>query len=180
MHTCPRFLVAWDWFLLKRLTSISVVSLCLLFLSAISFSGSRAHLSSNNHFASVKINQSMARTKQKLPLQRAPSSDIMQAPPDLPEKKQNGKAVANGSANGSAGHAKETESEPGLVQLAICVGGIYASLYVSLLFHKYVGYSDRLVFSGEFSKKPSPPQHIPCAQPLRSTPNRPRSASPFL
>jgi UDP-galactose transporter B1 len=74
----------------------------------------------------------MARTKQRVPLQRAPSSDIMQAPPDFPEKAQNGKAVANGSANGSAkpaSHEHATESEPGLVQLAICVGGIYASLY---------------------------------------------------
>ncbi|KAH8692867.1 UDP-Glc/Gal endoplasmic reticulum nucleotide sugar transporter [Talaromyces proteolyticus] len=78
----------------------------------------------------------MARTKQRTPLQRAPSSDIMQAPPDLPEpiiKDQNGhatpaKAVANGSAHAkTSGGAPATESEPGLMQLAVCVGGIYAS-----------------------------------------------------
>lgn len=61
---------------------------------------------------------------------------------DLPDTKpelQNGhptssKTSANGSsANGSANpkpEASETEEHsPGLIQLAICVGGIYASLY---------------------------------------------------
>jgi solute carrier family 35 (UDP-galactose transporter), member B1 len=48
---------------------------------------------------------------------------------------QNGhsKSVANGSANGSAASKPEEsgteDSSPGLVQLAICVAGIYASLY---------------------------------------------------
>lgn len=56
---------------------------------------------------------------------------------DLPDTKselQNGhSAPSNGSANGSANPKPEAseieEHSPGLFQLAICVGGIYASLY---------------------------------------------------
>lgn len=56
---------------------------------------------------------------------------------DLPESKselQNGhstlsKTSTNGSANGSVKPKPDEENSPGLVQLAICVGGIYASLY---------------------------------------------------
>jgi UDP-galactose transporter B1 len=75
----------------------------------------------------------MARQK-RVPLQRAPSSDIMQAPPDLPEssaKHQNGQgekvALANGIGN-SVDAASTSDDSPGLVQLAVCVAGIYASL----------------------------------------------------
>lgn len=84
----------------------------------------------------------MARTKQRAPLQKTPSSDVMERLSDLPDTKpelQNGnstssKTSANGSsANGNANpkpEASETEEHsPGLIQLAICVGGIYASLY---------------------------------------------------
>ena len=79
----------------------------------------------------------MARTKQRAPLQKTPSSDVMERLSDLPDTKselQNGhSAPSNGSANGSANPKPEAseieEHSPGLLQLAICVGGIYASLY---------------------------------------------------
>jgi solute carrier family 35 (UDP-galactose transporter), member B1 len=76
----------------------------------------------------------MARQKQRVPLQRAPSSDVMQAPPDLPEpskRHQNGLTEKSALANGPtkpAGSASTSEDSPGLVQLAVCVAGIYASL----------------------------------------------------
>ncbi|WEW55330.1 UDP-galactose transporter [Emydomyces testavorans] len=64
----------------------------------------------------------MAREKQKVPLKRVPSSGIMQAPPHLPEV--NSRQV-NGSAMNSTGpHPAE---QAGLLQLVICVVGIYAS-----------------------------------------------------
>jgi hypothetical protein len=79
--------------------------------------------------------QKMGRTKQAAPLQRAPSSDIMQEPPDIPEwstQQTNGHATKSTVAeNGTVTSQVEpmaTESSPGLMQLAICVAGIYASL----------------------------------------------------
>ncbi|KAL1971107.1 hypothetical protein VTN77DRAFT_58 [Rasamsonia byssochlamydoides] len=83
----------------------------------------------------------MARQKQPLPVQRTPSSEIMQEPPDLPElnaraRHSNGHAakpavLANGSAKSKPkedAHATAAaDSSPGLIQLAICVAGIYAS-----------------------------------------------------
>ncbi|PGH08806.1 hypothetical protein AJ80_07763 [Polytolypa hystricis UAMH7299] len=72
----------------------------------------------------------MAREKQRVPVKRVPSSGVMQAPPDLPEPSMR-------HANGSVKHAApekttssastHSDSTPGLVQLLICVGGIYAS-----------------------------------------------------
>ncbi|KAI2089100.1 UDP-galactose transporter [Ophidiomyces ophidiicola] len=62
----------------------------------------------------------MAREKQKVPLQRIPSSGVMQAPPDLPEIKPK----VNGIATSSSAHSSE---QAGLLQLVICVAGIYAS-----------------------------------------------------
>ncbi|EED20111.1 UDP-Glc/Gal endoplasmic reticulum nucleotide sugar transporter [Talaromyces stipitatus ATCC 10500] len=77
----------------------------------------------------------MARTKQQAPLQKTPSSDIMERLSDLPESNatlQNGhstpsKPSANGSANSKPETSGTEDNSPGLVQLAICVGGIYAS-----------------------------------------------------
>jgi UDP-galactose transporter B1 len=56
---------------------------------------------------------------------------------DLPDTKselQNGhstqsKTSANGSAKPKLEASESEEHSPGLIQLAICVGGIYASLY---------------------------------------------------
>lgn len=83
----------------------------------------------------------MARQKQAQPVQRTPSSEIMQEPPDLPEPnarhQANGhsvKPLANGSAKSKGDVTAAADSSPGLIQLAICVAGIYASLYVSLRF----------------------------------------------
>lgn len=75
----------------------------------------------------------MARQKQATPLQRATSSELMHMLPDDP--KANGQALqqtrcAENNTNESASNsAQET---PGLMQLAICVLGIYASLYVTI------------------------------------------------
>ncbi|KAK2767459.1 UDP-galactose transporter [Arachnomyces sp. PD_36] len=79
----------------------------------------------------------MARRKQAAPLQRVPSSGVMEEPPDVPEplaRPANGdaekRAVANGSAKSPAapvaGSSAPSE-QPGFIQLVICVAGIYAS-----------------------------------------------------
>lgn len=77
----------------------------------------------------------MARQKQAAPLQRATSSELMHMPPDDSQsldKKMNGKSsVTNGSASGKHAAQENAPDTPGLMQLAICVLGIYASLYVS-------------------------------------------------
>lgn len=78
---------------------------------------------------------SMARQKQAAPLQRATSSELMHLLPDedgIKQRHQNGdiKAVANGDTKGTVHEPVET---PGLLQLVICVLGIYASLYVMRL-----------------------------------------------
>lgn len=88
----------------------------------------------------------MARTKQRVPLQKSPSSEVMEQLSELPDRKShsqlsNGHIVdakphANGHANGKAPakpDVSQAENSPGLVQLAICVGGIYASLYVCFI-----------------------------------------------
>ncbi|KAN0068764.1 UAA transporter [Elaphomyces granulatus] len=74
----------------------------------------------------------MARQKQSVPLQRAPSSEIMQSPVDLPD-------LNSRPLNGSAGRpgivvperprpaAVASSDAPGIIQLIICVAGIYAS-----------------------------------------------------
>lgn len=78
----------------------------------------------------------MARQKQATPLQRATSSELMHTLPDdfkangQEQAKQNASVKRNG---GIQGDAQDTAPEPpGLMQLAICVLGIYASLYVLL------------------------------------------------
>jgi solute carrier family 35 (UDP-galactose transporter), member B1 len=80
----------------------------------------------------------MARQKQRTPLQRLPSSEIMKEPPDVPESKD---SYMNGSLKKSATIIANCAVEvppmlsqalpdpPGLTQLLICVLGIYASLY---------------------------------------------------
>jgi UDP-galactose transporter B1 len=77
----------------------------------------------------------MGRQKQPTPLQRAPSSSLMHMPPneaEAVEKTTNGSAnvpsTANGSASAKATTAQETVETPGLMQLLICVLGIYAAL----------------------------------------------------
>ncbi|PGH33158.1 solute carrier family 35 (UDP-galactose transporter), member B1 [[Emmonsia] crescens] len=74
----------------------------------------------------------MARQKQKAPLQRVPSSGVMNAPPDLPEhdmRQTNGvasdKALSEAAAKSSA--TGSHDSDASLLQLVMCVGGIYAS-----------------------------------------------------
>lgn len=74
----------------------------------------------------------MGRQKQTKPLQRAPSSQLMQNEAELPETQTNGVAKhtgANGSASPIQAPTMETGAEsPGLMQLLICVLGIYAAL----------------------------------------------------
>lgn len=73
----------------------------------------------------------MARKKQATPLQRATSSELMHLLPDeegMKQRHQNGStkaAVANGSPKGVS---LEPADAPGLLQLVICVLGIYTSL----------------------------------------------------
>lgn len=73
----------------------------------------------------------MARQKQTAPLQRATSSELIHMLPD--DFKANGKEQAkqNGSIQAFGNASRDAAPEPpGLMQLAICVLGIYASLYV--------------------------------------------------
>lgn len=76
----------------------------------------------------------MARQKQTTPLQRATSSELMHTLPDdfkangQEQAKQNGSVQRRGDVQEDV---QDTAPEPpGLMQLAICVLGIYASLYV--------------------------------------------------
>ncbi|EEQ83722.2 UDP-galactose transporter [Blastomyces dermatitidis] len=75
----------------------------------------------------------MARQKQKVPLQRTPSSGVMNAPPDLPEHRTRqtncvtpGKTLSETAAKSSAAGSHHSD-HPSLLRLVICVGGIYAS-----------------------------------------------------
>jgi UDP-galactose transporter B1 len=79
----------------------------------------------------------MGRQKQTAPLQRNPSSELMHTLPDEPEVAQqnhaNGDAINHSGANGKATTTVAAVSEPvadspGLMQLLICVLGIYAAL----------------------------------------------------
>jgi UDP-galactose transporter B1 len=77
----------------------------------------------------------MARQKQKTPIQRATSSELMHTLPDdaSQTRNQNGDAKALAAATQSTtadSEAHGAADTPGLMQLAICVLGIYASLYV--------------------------------------------------
>ncbi|EEP77164.1 conserved hypothetical protein [Uncinocarpus reesii 1704] len=70
----------------------------------------------------------MAREKQKVPLQRVPSSKIMQIPPDLPEA--NPRSINSPPVDPTTGAAlanSASTEHAGLLQLVICVAGIYAS-----------------------------------------------------
>ena len=76
----------------------------------------------------------MARHKQVAPLRREPS-DFENMNGHAPDKKQEtvGELVVNGAATVVKDAAREppkstSEVQAGLVQLVICVGGIYASL----------------------------------------------------
>ncbi|KAK2776319.1 UDP-galactose transporter [Onygenales sp. PD_12] len=68
----------------------------------------------------------MARQKQKAPLQRTPSSGVMNEPPDLPET---GMRHSNGAVSKKAEPTAPAtpHAEAGLLQLVLCVGGIYGS-----------------------------------------------------
>lgn len=79
----------------------------------------------------------MGRQKQTTPLQRDPSSQLMHTLPDEPEAAQqrqaNGDVNKHSGANGKATATVAAVSElvadsPGLMQLLICVLGIYAAL----------------------------------------------------
>lgn len=74
----------------------------------------------------------MGRKKQTTPLQRAPSSQLMQNEAEVPEKQTNGiakHAEVHGNATPTKAPTPETSTEsPGLMQLLICVLGIYAAL----------------------------------------------------
>jgi UDP-galactose transporter B1 len=75
----------------------------------------------------------MGRQKQTVPLQRAPSSQLMHLEDDAGlSKSANGSTVtptANGNVSEKASAVLETVADtPGLTQLVICVLGIYAAL----------------------------------------------------
>lgn len=77
----------------------------------------------------------MARQKQTKPIQRAASSELVNMLPGdsspARSKQQNGDAkAAVASAGATDGREHGVADTPGLLQLAICVLGIYASLYV--------------------------------------------------
>jgi UDP-galactose transporter B1 len=80
----------------------------------------------------------MARTKQATPLRRDPSSEYFsrdtsgtpsRSPGSWDKEKSN--SGANGHKNGSITKSStpKAQTEAGLIQLLIAVGGIYASLY---------------------------------------------------
>ena len=76
----------------------------------------------------------MARQKQTTPLQGATSSELMHTLPDdfkangQEQAKQNGSVKTRGGVQGDA--QDSAPEPPGLMQLVICVLGIYVSLYV--------------------------------------------------
>ena len=84
----------------------------------------------------------MARRKQTNPMQRIPSGEVMQDPPDDPRSqtpKSNGhlRVPSPRDVNGHLGsrtisQVQKQERGPSrgsFIELVICVGGIYASLY---------------------------------------------------
>jgi UDP-galactose transporter B1 len=78
----------------------------------------------------------MGRQKQTTPLQRNTSSQLIHTVPDesaQSQKQANGDAIAHSGANNKAAVPVAAASEPvvdspGLMQLLICVLGIYAAL----------------------------------------------------
>lgn len=71
----------------------------------------------------------MAREKQKVPVQRVPSGGIMHAPKDIPDMNINStNGAIEQSEKGKPIQAASEPSQAGLLQLVICVTGIYASL----------------------------------------------------
>ena len=120
----------------------------------------------------------MARQKAN-PLRREPS-DFNQGPLEPP--KNEGKPVNGSVIARSAGEVSEQLKEkisstlpdqPGLTQLIICVGGIYASLYVLSSFYLLKIEAESLVYPGLSSKNvlrrlPMDPPQIPSASPTLS------------
>lgn len=111
----------------------------------------------------------MARQKQRIPLQRLPSSEIMEELPDEPVAKEQwmrglpSKAVtslANGAVQLPPMLSQALPDPPGLTQLVICVLGIYASLYViNALKFSVINPTNVYVASlGHSSKNVSPPR----------------------
>ena len=104
----------------------------------------------------------MARQK-ATPLRREPS-DFNQGPPESPNhgwKPVNGGIISK-NAGVMSGQLKELitsalPDQPGLTQLVICVGGIYASLYVPLSYSPLKFDINFIVFPGLFSKNVSRP-----------------------
>jgi solute carrier family 35 (UDP-galactose transporter), member B1 len=90
-----------------------------------------------NHFASHRRHHTftdMARRKQLNPMQRIPSGEIMQTPPDVPEirsKSLNGHIITPASNKSNRHTPADATVAPraGVVQFMVCVLGIYASLY---------------------------------------------------
>lgn len=79
----------------------------------------------------------MARTKQSVPMRRAPSSEYVQGEahgtptrsPRNMDKQKTVRSVANGQANGNIlKPAVSATKEAGALQFIIAVGGIYGSL----------------------------------------------------
>jgi len=79
----------------------------------------------------------MARQKQRTPLQRLPSSEIMEEPPDVPDSRENyvngspkrlAAQIASGAVEIPTMLSQAVPDLPGYTQLVVCVLGIYASL----------------------------------------------------
>lgn len=74
----------------------------------------------------------MARSKQAMPVRRAPSSEYISKQDRFPKNATDVAVSANGNgnSNGSAQVAVKPRKDPvaGVFQLLVCVGGIYASL----------------------------------------------------
>ena len=104
----------------------------------------------------------MARQK-AAPLRREPS-DFNQGPPESPNhgwKPMNGGMISK-NAGTMSGQLKQSitsalPDQPGLTQLVICVGGIYASLYVPLSYSPFKFDTYSTVFPGLFSRNVSRP-----------------------
>ena len=74
----------------------------------------------------------MARQKQSVPLKRVPSGLAHGAPePQQDGSNEQASGRVNGEIKSAIAPAMDTEQQSGVLQLAICVGGIYASLYVA-------------------------------------------------
>lgn len=72
----------------------------------------------------------MARSKQALPVKRAPSSEYISKQDRFPKSATDVAVSANGNGIGNAQVAARPREDAvaGVFQLLVCVGGIYASL----------------------------------------------------